>query len=84
MADVDTWLADVSGTLDITLDDVLPEAMRTELLELTGEIAHTVERLAVPLTSYLIGIAVGQGATPQEAMQAVGRLLPDAGTGSSH
>jgi Domain of unknown function (DUF6457) len=82
MADVETWLAEVAGTLDIVLDDELPGAMRTGLLDLTGDIAHSVERLAVPLTSYLIGVAVGRGATPQEAMTAVGRLLPDADTTS--
>jgi hypothetical protein len=36
----------------------------------------------LPLSSYLIGVAVWRGATPQEAIAAVGRLLPDAGTTS--
>jgi len=39
--------------------------------------------VAVPLSSYVIGVAVGRGATPPEAIAAVGRLLPDAGTTSS-
>jgi Domain of unknown function (DUF6457) len=84
MADADEWLADVAATLDVIKDDVLPDAIQRELLDLTGEIAHRVVRLAVPLSSYLIGVAVGRGATPQEAMAAVGRLLPDTGTTSTH
>lgn len=84
MADVEMWLGEVAGTLDVVVDDVLPEAIQQELLDLTGDIAHRVVRLAVPLSSYLIGVAVGQGATPQEAIAAVGRLLPDADATSSH
>jgi hypothetical protein len=76
MADVETWLGEVAGALDITVDDVLPEATQSELLDLTGDIAHNVVRLAVPLSSYLIGVAVGRGASPEEAIRAVGGLLP--------
>jgi len=83
MADVDAWLGEVGAVLDITVGDVLPEAMQRELLDLTGDIAHRVVRVAVPLSSYLIGVAVGQGATPQEAIAAVGRVLPDTGATSS-
>jgi hypothetical protein len=78
MADVETWLAEVAEALDITVDDVLPEATQSELLDLTGDIAHNVVRLAVPLSSYLIGVAVGRGASPEEAIRAVGVLLPKA------
>ena len=53
-----------------------------ELFDLTGDIAHGVVRMAVPLSSYLIGVAGGRGTTPQEAIAAVGRLLLDAGTTS--
>ncbi len=79
MADVETWLGEVAGALDVTLDDVLPEATQSELLTLTGDIAHNVVRLAVPLSSYLIGVAVGRGASPQEAIRIVGGLLPAPG-----
>jgi hypothetical protein len=34
MADVETWLGEGAGALDITLDDVLPEATQSELLNL--------------------------------------------------
>jgi len=35
-----------------------------------------VVRLAVPLTSYLVGVAVGRGAAPEEALRIVSGLLP--------
>jgi hypothetical protein len=83
MADLEEWLSAVGDALDVAADDVLPAATQAELLDLTGDIAHRVVRLAVPLSSYLIGVAVGRGATPREAIAAVGGLLPDADTTSS-
>jgi hypothetical protein len=81
MADVDAWLADVATALGMTVEDVLPAALRDEMLGLTGEIAHQVVRLAVPLTSYLVGVAVGRGASPEEALRIVSGLLPAARSG---
>jgi len=76
MTDVDAWLADVGTALGISAQEVLPPALREEMLGLTGEIAHRVVRLAVPLTSYLVGVAVGRGASPQDALRIVSGLLP--------
>jgi hypothetical protein len=78
MADIETWLAEVAGALDVPLEEVLPGALRSELLDLTGDIAHNVVRLAVPLTSYLMGVAVGRGASVEEALRIVGDLVPKA------
>jgi Domain of unknown function (DUF6457) len=78
MTDVDVWLADVGTALGISAEEVLPVALREEMLGLTGEIAHRVVRLAVPLTSYLVGVAVGRGASPQDALRIVSGLLPPA------
>jgi hypothetical protein len=79
MADEQTWLAEVAGALDIPLEEVLPGALQSELLDLTGDIAHNVVRLAVPLTSYLMGVAVGRGASVEDALRIVGDLVPKAG-----
>jgi hypothetical protein len=79
VADVEMWLSEVAGVLDVTLEDVLPEVTQSGLLDLTGDIAHNVVRLAVPLSSYLIGVAVGRGASPDEAIAAVAGLLPGSG-----
>lgn len=76
-ADIDGWLTEVGGALGMRVEDVLPEALRSQLLDLTGDIAHTVKRLAVPLTSYLIGVAVGRGASPADALRIVGGLIPE-------
>jgi hypothetical protein len=76
MTDVQAWLGAVSEALGVPADEVLPAAVQDEMLGLTGEIAHNVVRLAVPLTSYLMGVAVGRGASPAEALRIVSELLP--------
>ncbi|HEX4094502.1 MAG TPA: DUF6457 domain-containing protein [Trebonia sp.] len=76
MADVGAWLGAVGTELGVPVNEVLPPSVQDEMLSVTGEIAHGVVRLAVPLTSYLIGVAVGQGTSPEEALRIVTRLLP--------
>lgn len=78
MAEVEGWLADVGEALSVPVDGVLPKDLRGEMLDLTGDIAHNVVRVAVPWTSYLMGVAVGRGVPPQEAMRIVRDLLPPA------
>ena len=54
------WLTALStelGTSDVTMDD---DAVNT-LLDLARDSAHEVERLAAPLTTFLVGVAVGRG-----------------------
>lgn len=63
---LDEWLASVSaelGTEDFVLDDA---AVRT-LLDLARDAAHGVERVAAPLTTFLVGLAVGRGQALAEA-----------------
>ncbi|HEY7275539.1 MAG TPA: DUF6457 domain-containing protein [Trebonia sp.] len=78
MAEIEDWLARVGEALGVPVMDVLPKDLRREMLDLTGDIAHNVVRVAVPWTSYLIGVAVGRGATPAEALRIVHELLPPA------
>lgn len=78
MADVAAWLGEVGAALDVPTEVVLPEDVQAGLLDLTGEIAHGVVRYAVPLTSYLMGVAVGRGASPDDALRIVAGLLPSA------
>lgn len=77
MADVDAWLHDAGTALGVDAQALLPEDIRNEMLGLTGEIAHRVVRVAVPWTSYLIGVAVGRGASPEEALRIVAAALPN-------
>jgi len=58
--ELDDWLAAVSaeiGTTDVALDN---NAIHT-LLDLARDSAHQVERVAAPLTTFLVGVAVGRG-----------------------
>lgn len=60
--DRDEWLAALSaqiGTTDVVLDS---DAVHI-LLDLARDAAHEVERPAAPLTTFLIGVAVGRGAS---------------------
>jgi hypothetical protein len=68
------WLSTLSAELetsDVAMDD---DAVRT-LLDLARDSAHEVERIAAPLTTYLVGIAVGRGAALTEAAATVTALL---------
>jgi hypothetical protein len=76
VADLGAWLGAVGTELGVPVEEVLPQSAQDEMLALTGEIAHSVVRLAVPLTSYLMGVAVGQGTSPEEALRIVSGLLP--------
>lgn len=76
MADVAAWLGDVGLALDVPVSEVLSKDVQAGMLDLTGDIAHHVVRYAVPLTSYLMGVAVGRGASPDEALRMVAALLP--------
>ncbi len=76
MADVEEWLARAGDALGVSVTEVLPKDLRNPMLDLTGDVAHNVVRVAVPWTSYLIGVAVGRGASPQEAMRLVREPLP--------
>ena len=58
--DLDQWLTALSveiGTGDFTFDS---DAIHT-LLDLARDSAHEVERVAAPLTTFLVGVAVGRG-----------------------
>lgn len=62
MTELTSWLNSVSSELG--MDDVeLDNNDIHTLLDLARDSAHEVERLAAPLTSYLVGVAVGRGAS---------------------
>lgn len=68
----DEWLAEVSAALglDGTVDT---EAV----LDVTRDVAHGIARPAAPLTAYLLGVAVGRGASAEEAAGIIRDLLGD-------
>lgn len=73
------WLAQVANLLGVSEKAVPVD----ELLDLTREVAHNVERKSAPLTTFLIGYAAGKnGVTVKELIervnQAIGDWKPDA------
>jgi hypothetical protein len=59
--ELDEWLTAVGseiGTADLVLDADTIQV----LLDLARDAAHEIERVAAPLTTFLVGVAVGRGA----------------------
>lgn len=68
------WLTTLSAELetsDVSMDD---NAVRI-VLDLARDSAHEVERVAAPLTTFLVGIAVGRGAALSTAAATATALL---------
>lgn len=56
------WIDRAKSELELT------DEVNTDLvLDLARDVAHAVERRAAPVTTYLLGIAVGRGSDPEEA-----------------
>ena len=75
---IDRWVMAVAEDLGLSPN---PADTRT-ILDMTKDVAHNVDRPAAPVTSYLVGIAVGRGMVLREAVKHV-RDLADAWPGNS-
>lgn len=64
MSALDDWVTQVVAALGL---DASTEVDTDLLLDVARDAAHAVERPAAPLTTYLLGVAVGRGADPREA-----------------
>ena len=60
--DLDTWLASCATELEIDDLRITSDTMHT-VLDLARDSAHHVTRVSAPLTTFLIGVAVGRGAS---------------------
>lgn len=73
---LDTWIETACAELGVE-----PGAEYTKtILNLTRVIAHKVDRRGAPLTSYLLGLAVGSGQSLAESaarLQDIARNWPD-------
>lgn len=69
MTALEDWTAKVEAALDIEhVDPAL-------VLDLARDVAHGVMRPAAPLTTYLLGVAVGRGADPGTAVATITDLI---------
>jgi hypothetical protein len=59
---------------ELELDHELGKDEIDRILEVARDAAHSVARPAAPVTTFLLGIAVGRGADPAAAAAAVQRL----------
>ncbi len=75
--ELDDWLTQLSAELGV--DDVeLDHKTVKVLLDLARDAAHGVERVAAPLTPFLVGVAVGRGQRgAAAAADATKQLSPD-------
>lgn len=68
--DMDNWVDALTRALE------LPTAVDTEtVLDVARDVAHNVERRAAPVTTYLVGVAVGGGMAPEVAVERVRELV---------
>lgn len=72
--DVDHWLPRLAAELGLTDVELTPDVIAT-LLDVARDAAHGVERRSAPLTTFLLGVAVGRGADLPTAASATADLL---------
>ena len=75
--DLKPWLNALAQALQIPEGAPADPTIRT-LLDLARDAAHGIERPAAPLTTFLVGVAVGRGATVDAAAGTASALLLDA------
>jgi len=70
MATLDEWTTQVCAALGLESSSI----DQTLVLDLARDVAHGVARPAAPLTAYLLGLAVGRGAQPNDAAKRIADL----------
>ena len=68
------WLTILSAELE-TSDVAMDDDAVGIVLDLARDSAHEVERIAAPLTTFLVGIAVGRGAALSKAAATATTIL---------
>jgi hypothetical protein len=66
MTDLDSWAMTVALELGLTTN-----IDRDLILEVAKDAAHGVARPAAPITTYLLGMAVANGANPHQAAERI-------------
>src|SRR5688500_13718601 len=65
----DPWLEHVAAKLGVS-----PDVPVDALLDSARVVAHSVERKMTPLTAYLIGLAAGNDADPEQLCRRIAEL----------
>ena len=73
MSTLEEWTAAAGAGLGLG-SGPLSTAEIKAVLDVTRDVAHAVDRVAAPLTAYLLGVAVGRGLTLPEAADRVRAL----------
>lgn len=76
MSTLDEFIEQTEQALQLPAGS-LPPQLRDQLLDLTREVAHGVTRIAGPLSTYLLGVAVGAGADSAAGIAAVAAIARD-------
>ena len=76
IVDLKPWLNALAQSLQTPGGAPDDHTIRT-VLALARDAAHEIERPAAPLTTFLVGIAVGRGATLEAAAETASALLLD-------
>lgn len=67
-----TWIEQLTDELGV------PSPANIDvILDAAKDAAHSIERPAAPVTTYLLGYAVAQGADPSSVVDAIARLARD-------
>jgi hypothetical protein len=75
MSTLEEWMTTVRAELALDGDGVADlRVVQKVILDLARDAAHGVARPAAPLTAYLIGVAVGQGAPLGETAARIAAL----------
>jgi hypothetical protein len=70
---LDEWIDSLDDALGIAQGG---QRIRELVLDLARDAAHGIARPAAPLTTYLLGVAVGRGADPVEAAGIIRAAIP--------
>lgn len=65
------WVGDACAAVGV-------DAAQVDIVEihhLSKQVAHRLERPLAPVSTFILGLAVGAGATPQERAAALDRIL---------
>ena len=70
MMTVDEWVSQLCEALGVEQPDV------RAVLDLTGDVAHRVNRPAAPVTALIVGLAAASASDLPSVMEQVRKLLP--------